>query len=164
MQVREILCNEQFAYGKITAISELLNIPHGIIKLASDDNDGVIEYLIELADSLSEETGIYAIFKHSDGRAMSVELTVDDDSKPITITRTWEKKGKDIVANSSISPAVYDTKGIVGSLELPVFNFNEFVGMTANKLKEWFMNFLPAVDAEIDWDYELSNLMTSLLR
>lgn len=65
MQVREILCNEQFAYGKITAISELLNIPQGIIKLASDDNDGVIEYLIELADSLSEETGIYVGTIHS---------------------------------------------------------------------------------------------------
>lgn len=98
-----------------------------------------------------------AIFKHSDGRAMSVELTVDDDGKPITITRTWERKGKDIVANSNVSPAVYDTKGIVGNLELPVFNFNEFVGMTANKLKDWFMNFLPPADAEIDWDYELSN-------
>lgn len=98
-----------------------------------------------------------AIFKHSDGRAMSVELTVDDGGKPITITRTWEKKGKDVVANSSVSPAVYDTKGIVGNLELPVFNFNEFVGMTANKLKDWFMNFLPPADAEIDWNYELSN-------
>lgn len=98
-----------------------------------------------------------AIFKHSDGRAMSVELTVDDDGKPITIKRTWEKKGKDIVANSNVSPAVYDTKGIVGNIELPVFNFNEFVGMTANKLKDWFMNFLPPADAEIDWDHELSN-------
>lgn len=65
MQVREILYNEQFAYGKITAISELLNIPQGIIKLASDDNDAVIEYLIELADSLSEETGIYVGTIHS---------------------------------------------------------------------------------------------------
>lgn len=101
-----------------------------------------------------------AIFKHSDGRAMSVELTVDDDGKPITITRTWEKKGKDIVANSSISPTVYDTKGIVGNLELPVFNFNEFVGMTANKLKDWFMNFLPPVDAEIMWGVELTNAVS----
>lgn len=98
-----------------------------------------------------------AIFKHSDGRAMSVELTVDDNGKTITITRTWEKKGKDVIANSSVSPTVYDTKGIVGNLELPVFNFNEFVGMTANKLKDWFMNFLPPADAELDWDYELSH-------
>ena len=101
-----------------------------------------------------------AIFKHSDGRAMSVELTVDDDGTPITITRTWERKGKDIVANSSVSPAVYDTKGIVGNLELPVFNFNEFVGMTANKLKDWFMNFLPPVDAEIMWGVELNNAVS----
>lgn len=98
-----------------------------------------------------------AIFKHSDGRAMSVELTLDDDGRQIVISRTWERKGKDIVAKSGVSPAVYDTKGIVGNLELPVFNFNDFVGMTANKLKDWFMNFLPPADAEIDWDYELSN-------
>lgn len=97
------------------------------------------------------------IFKHSDGRAMSVELTLDDDGRQIVISRTWERKGKDIVAKSGVSPAVYDTKGIVGNLELPVFNFNDFVGMTANKLKDWFMNFLPPADAEIDWDYELSN-------
>lgn len=65
MQVREILCREQFAYGKIIAISELLNISLGIINLTSDDNTGVIEYLIQLADSLSVETGLYVGTIHS---------------------------------------------------------------------------------------------------
>ena len=98
-----------------------------------------------------------AIFKHSDGRFMQVELHIDDDGKSIVITRTWEKKGKDIAVDFSVEPAVYDVSGIVGNLELPVFNFNEFVGMTANKLKDWFISFLPPADAEIDWNYELNH-------
>ncbi|MCM1226384.1 MAG: ATP-dependent helicase [Clostridium sp.] len=65
MQVREVLHREQFVYGKITAISELLNIPQGTIKLESDDDNGVIDYLIQLADSLSKETGIYVGTIHS---------------------------------------------------------------------------------------------------
>lgn len=65
MQVREILHKEQFAYGKITAISELLNIPQGAVKLESDNDNYVIDYLVQLANSLSKETGIYVGTIHS---------------------------------------------------------------------------------------------------
>lgn len=32
--------------------------------------------------------------------------------------------------------------------------------MTANKLKDWFMNFLPPADAEIDWESELNSVLS----
>lgn len=65
MQIREILHNEGFAYSKISEISKLLKISEGKVNLSSDDDKGVIEYLIQLADSLSEETGIYVGTIHS---------------------------------------------------------------------------------------------------
>ncbi len=65
IKIREILKNEEFAYGKITAICKLLNIKTGIIKLSSDDDKGIIEYLIQLAEFLFEENGIYVGTIHS---------------------------------------------------------------------------------------------------
>lgn len=43
----------------------MLNIKTDIIKLSSDDDKEIIEYLIQLAESLSEETGIYVGTIHS---------------------------------------------------------------------------------------------------
>lgn len=65
MQIREFLHNEEFTYKKISAICKLLNISEGVVKLPSDDNKGLIEYLVKLANSLSEETGLYVGTIHS---------------------------------------------------------------------------------------------------
>lgn len=65
MQIREILHNEEFTYKKISAICKLLNVSENAVKLPSDDNKGVIEYLVKLADSLLEETGLYVGTIHS---------------------------------------------------------------------------------------------------
>ena len=58
-----------------------------------------------------------------------------------------------------ITPAGTEISGILGGLELPVFDFNEFVGMTANKLKDWFINFLPNTGATICWGNVLNNVL-----
>lgn len=92
-----------------------------------------------------------AIFKHSNAPEMIIQLTIDDNGHPIVITRSWQKKGKEISAYCDVKPSTYDIKGIVGNLELPVFNFSEFIGMTANKMKDWFINFLPATDNSLNW-------------
>lgn len=92
-----------------------------------------------------------AIFKHSNAPEMIIQLTVDDNGHPIVITRSQQKKGKEISAYCDVKPSTYDIKGIVGNLELPVFNFSEFIGMTANKMKDWFINFLPATDNSLNW-------------
>ncbi len=98
-----------------------------------------------------------AIFKHSNAPEMSIQLTIDDNDNVVTISRCWYKKGRDIVVEFSVEPAIYDIKEIIGSLELPVFNFSEFINMSANKLKDWFINFLPASDEELDWNTLLSD-------
>ena len=101
-----------------------------------------------------------AIFKHSNGPVMHIELVINDNGHPIVITRSWQQKGKDISAYCDVQPPIYDTDGIVGSLELPVFNFSNFIDMSANKLKDWFINFLPAANSNIDWDTELNQAIS----
>ena len=90
------------------------------------------------------------IFRHANCSKMVVELTLDDDT---TIMRSWQRKGRDIVTESSVD----DTSDLLGSIELPISNFSEFTSMTANKLKDWFISFLPDADKAIDW-YECMHM------
>lgn len=84
------------------------------------------------------------IFRHANCSKMVVELTLDDDT---TIMRSWQRKGKEIITMSSVD----DTSKFLGGIELPILNFSEFTSMTANKLKDWFISFLPDADKAIDW-------------
>ena len=95
-----------------------------------------------------------AIFRHANGLNMSVELTFDDET---TIQRSWVNTGKTIEATVTMKPDGLDIESIVKDLELPIFNFNEFVGMSANKLKDWFIDFLPEVSSKVDWRRELTS-------
>lgn len=99
------------------------------------------------------------IFKHCNGSTLMVELTIDADDKTYLINRTWSKTTKDIVASVTTVPEGLDIQSLLGGIELPVFNFNEFIGMSANKLKDWFMEFLPAADETIEWETELHENM-----
>lgn len=93
-----------------------------------------------------------AIFKHSNGNVMSVYVQFDNGN---SILRTYENKGKEIKANVQCVPESMDMSTILAELELPVFNFNEFASMTANKLKDWFISILPDCKVDIDLAYEL---------
>lgn len=88
-----------------------------------------------------------AVMKHSNGNILSVEAKLADDNNIIRIVRTWIKSGSSTKCDISIEPDGYDIKSILSELELPIFNFTEFKDMTANKLKEWFISFLPNSDA-----------------
>lgn len=93
-----------------------------------------------------------AIFKHANGADMVVRLQFDDGT---AIERTWKQVGKDLAVTASCSPADLETsrfESLLGGVTIPVVSFAEFTGMTANKLKEWFINFLPAADTSISWD------------
>jgi len=94
-----------------------------------------------------------AIFRHSNGPVMSVLLEFDDGSH---ISRTWAKEGKDIKYSTDQSPSVFDVSRVISDIELPILNFSEFINMTANKLKDWFINFLPATDNNLDWNTTLT--------
>lgn len=98
-----------------------------------------------------------AIFEHTNGHMLAVTLTLDDDGNTIKVSRVWSGTKSNIVASLEIEPKGYDIHHIVEELELPIFNFNEFINMTANKLKDWFINFLPSAEVKIDWENLLSD-------
>ena len=95
------------------------------------------------------------IMKHANGPFLSVTATIDDDGKLMQVSRVYTANKKGINCSVSTIPDNLDIADILGDLELPVFNFNEFVGMSANKLKDWFIAFLPSNQVDIDWDKEL---------
>lgn len=103
------------------------------------------------------------IIKHSnDGKFLEVSvLLADGDSATCTIWRRWEKSGNSVKSHLKTTPIGFDPSTIIGDLELPVFNFNEFKDMTANKLKDWFINFLPKDQFDIDWKEYLTNELGS---
>ena len=91
------------------------------------------------------------LFKHSNGSVLGVTLQLYDDETIITIHRVWAGTSSNITSSVEITPEGYSIEAITEELELPIFNFNEFVSMTANKMKEWFINFLPSSEMTIDW-------------
>lgn len=92
------------------------------------------------------------ILKHSnDGTSLAVTAELESDGNTYVIIREWKKSGSSVKSTTQTFPADFDVKNILGNIELPVFNFNEFRGMTSNKLKEWFINFLPKEQFSIDW-------------
>lgn len=103
-----------------------------------------------------------AIFRHASDRVMAVTLELLDSDKVVTIKRSWVGVSSNINAAVEIDPAVYDIKTIVDDLELPIFNFGELLGMTANKLKEWFISFLPKDNSTVDWRKELTDAVASV--
>ena len=103
-----------------------------------------------------------AIMKHANGPFLSVTANFDRDGDMVQISRVWTANKKGITCSVSTIPPNLDTSAIAGELELPVFNFNEFVGMSANKLKDWFISFLPSNQIEIDWDKELKESLQDI--
>lgn len=101
-----------------------------------------------------------SILKHASGKIMSITLMLDSD---ITITRTWMKSGTssksdiEVITPNGLSDCPEEViKGLLGDIELPVFDFNEFKSMTANKLKDWFISFLPSSNDEMNIEERLN--------
>jgi len=88
-----------------------------------------------------------SIMKHASSPTLSVSLTLDEDIK---ITRTWMRSGASIKSNIDIQGYEGEVSDLLANIELPIFDFNEFNSMTANKLKEWFITFLPGEKGGLD--------------
>lgn len=97
-----------------------------------------------------------AIYRHARNKAMSVTAIIDAGTYPITISRTWTGSGSSVTGTVDVQPESTTLDTIINELELPVFNFDEFVNMTSNKLKEWFIKFLPNEESEVDWAAKLN--------
>lgn len=99
-----------------------------------------------------------SIMKHASGPVLAIVMELDSG---IVITRTWTKTGASVSSKVDIQgysgKAAQLTEELVGQIELPIFNFNEFRTMTANKLKEWFISFLPDSEGSINLIQELED-------
>lgn len=94
-----------------------------------------------------------AILRHSPKGEIDIRLTLEGEDNVVI-----ERKISSKVNNVSIIPSTYDLSAITSELELPIFNFNDFVGQTANKLKEYFIkNILPTTEGNLDWHQILSD-------
>ena len=96
-----------------------------------------------------------AIFRHCVGHIMSVTLNLEYEGTPVTIYRQLTKLGNTVNAQTIITPEHMreSIEAALSKIELPIFNFIEFAGMTANKLKDWFIDYLSNSKTEctINW-------------
>ena len=101
------------------------------------------------------------LFRHANNHTMAVSLTIDDNGSEISVRRVWTGTSSSINSTVDIRPDGYDLTKIIEDLELPIFNFGEFMGMTANKLKDWFIGFLPSMEVKTDWPVVLRDKLES---
>lgn len=93
-----------------------------------------------------------AIFEHANGPTMSVTLELDNNGSTFTVRRTWLKTKSSVTSTTVVDPEDFKPEDAIGNLEFPIFNFSEFVNMTANSLKDWFIKFLPNSKSNVDWN------------
>lgn len=103
------------------------------------------------------------IFEHANSDMLSVKLILDDDGTLISIERSMRESlnKRSVETYLVIDPDTYDIASIISDIELPIFNFDEFLNMTPNKMKEWFVRFLPKYDVAIDWKSEMVSYLLS---
>ena len=97
-----------------------------------------------------------ALLRHSPKGHIDVQLCITDTGfgSDITIHRQITSK---ITSVDTVPGNIY-ISDIIKDIELPIFNFNEFVGQTANKLKEYFIkNILPTANGNLDWKQILTD-------
>ena len=91
-----------------------------------------------------------ALLRHSPIGSIEVRICLTDPSieSDVIVTRKISSAGSSV----DTSPGNIYISEIIQNIELPIFNFNEFIGQTANKLKDYFIkNLLPTVDGGLDW-------------
>lgn len=102
-----------------------------------------------------------SIFRHANGKTLAVSVVLDNNGEDLTISRIWTGTGSSISSVLDIQPKdKYDLTKIVSDMELPIFNFSDFLSLTANKQKDWFIEFLPELKVEIDWKKELESAIS----
>lgn len=152
MQISKVLINgfhnvacKEYSFNNLTYITG----PNGAGK--STILNAIVYALFGYIPGTSKNSN-EALFKHSNSNTMSVTLTLDNGGEALTICRSLTKSGAKYISSFNIDPDVYTIEDIISDIELPVFNFSEFINMTANKLKDWFINFLPSSDFKTDWN------------
>lgn len=91
---------------------------------------------------------------------MEVDLTLKSDSSEyIRIRRIYTATKTGASCKCEFYPEEYDEKliqNMLSKVELPVFNFEEFLNLTPNALKKWFLDYVPSGgDDNLDIEKEL---------
>lgn len=92
------------------------------------------------------------IMKHANGPVMSVKLTFDNGQY---VERSWVRNKSTVTANVVTEPSELDLGMFLTDLTMPIFKFDEFLSLSSNKQKEWFLQHMKTDDAAIDWDKEI---------
>ena len=103
-----------------------------------------------------------AIMEHANGNKIevTVELGAPDwGDHTVEFTRTFERKGRTVTSDLSFEGFGSDPTmdQIMGDSKLPVFDWNSFTSLTSNKLKDWFIQFIPGMNEDVNWEQELQN-------
>lgn len=98
-----------------------------------------------------------AIMKHANGRSLSVCVEFSDGIQDVKVTRTFVKAKTSVNSSVVVEPESFDIEKLQSMLGLPVVNFTEFLNISSNQQKDWFLRFLPASGENINWNEELLN-------
>ena len=93
------------------------------------------------------------VFKHCKygNKYMRVKLILSHDGSDHFISRCWTKVKNSVNCEVNVSDGL-DIESAIKQIELPVFNFSEFSAMSANQMKDWFLQMLKHDSEEIDWN------------
>ena len=99
------------------------------------------------------------IFNHASASPMKVMVTFDNG---YYICRTYTKQKTTVKCDVDMFPAELDPKSIIANLELPIFNFNEFLSLSPNMLKDRLMELLPKTEEDINIQSKISDELSKL--
>lgn len=105
-----------------------------------------------------------ALLRHSPIGKIDITITLlSDNGHEISIQRNINKNGNFKIITPDNPNYEDELAAVIKELELPIFNFNDFVNQTANKLKDYFIkNILPTADGQLDWPAILSGAISEL--
>ena len=104
-----------------------------------------------------------AVMAHANCPEMRVSVDLEDETgQEVTVTRTFKKKGSGASSEVTVTPDGVDVDELLGDSKLPIFDWTEFTGLTSNKMKDWFIQFMPGMNQEVDWKSELSSTTSNL--
>ena len=104
-----------------------------------------------------------AIMKHGKGKLMNVSATFDANGSTVKVERSYMKKGNSVQSSLYTDPEEYPVDTILGEIELPVCNFNEFLSMSSNAQKAWFLKMIPSSESKFSWTGEFKKSAETIL-
>ncbi len=85
-----------------------------------------------------------------------MRVTLEFDNGEI-IERGWNKSGNSVKETIITKPEDLDISEFTKGIKLPVFDFNQFIGQSANAQKSWWIDFVSSMGAQtFNWENELN--------